>query len=181
MIRRGMWAGLVALVGAGLGLPMVALGDDAPERQSAFTARPELEPAFFDVVRKDAAESVRAERVRAEQRKHMMFGLVVYMEPMPTGLLPAFGECFIQTQKSNSGRRVLPQAAAADADTREQFDIKQIDINDPHCLLFGEWHASLPQSRGQTEETKDSDTFREPPPGEAAVYLRVSAGIYRVR
>src|SRR6516162_1456268 len=133
MIRRGMWAGLVALVGAGLGLPVVALGDDAPERQSAFTARPELEPAFFDVVRKDAAESVRAERVRAEQRKHMMFGLVVYMEPMPTGLLPAFGECFIQTQKSNSGRRVLPQAAAADADTREQFDIKQIDINDPDC------------------------------------------------
>src|SRR5262249_11750235 len=110
MIRRGMWAGwagMAAAVGVGLGLPAGGRSEDPPKTESSLTARPEPEPALFDIVRQNVVQSV-----RVEQHKDL-HGLVIYVEPSPspTGLLPAFGECFIQTQKSNAGKRVLPQAA----------------------------------------------------------------------
>jgi hypothetical protein len=136
MIRRGTWAtwaGMAAAVGVALGLPAVVRCEDFPKSESTFATHPQPEPAFFDMVRTDLTEeSFDGPGVR-------------YYEPKPsrTGLLPGFGECFIQTQKLKAGKRVLPQPADADADMGEQFDIKRIDVNDPDCSLFGEWHARL--------------------------------------
>jgi hypothetical protein len=81
-------------------------------------------------------------------------------------LIPDFGPYHLQLQEVHTGKLLFGVGVNSDAGLQGSIILNERNFD---------------VSRGQAEETKDSDTFREPPPEEAPVYLRAGAGIYRVR